>query len=105
MGKYDEDEDNNNNNFDDEVKEEDDFLEDEETAEEAVEDDEIDELEEGFMEGYEEGERSTRCTLCHALLDMDFVEEEMNGESYRFCSENHAEIYKHKLETEPEEED
>lgn len=97
MGKYDEEDEN----FDTEFKDDEDlFDEDAETPEEAVDDDEIDEIEEGFMEGYEEGERSTRCALCHALLNMDFVEEDINGETYRFCSENHAEIYKHKAENE-----
>ena len=30
----------------------------------------------------------------------EFVEEEINGEVYRFCSEEHADVYKHKKEEE-----
>ena len=82
-------------------KEEDelDFYSDEK-KEESVEDDEIDELEEGFMQGYDGGERLAKCALCKKVLTDEFVEEEINGEVYRFCSEEHADVYKHKIEEE-----
>ncbi len=47
--------------------------------------DEITEVEEGFVEGYEKGE--AKCAECGVVLvDKDFVEEELDGKYYRFCS-------------------
>ncbi|MDD5178189.1 MAG: hypothetical protein PHT54_02815 [Candidatus Nanoarchaeia archaeon] len=68
-----------------------------EDREEMVEEDELEGFEDGFMQGYNEGERAAKCALCRAVLDVDFVEEEINGKVYRFCSEDHAEIYKNRL--------
>lgn len=65
--------------------------------EELMEEDEIDELEEGFMQGYEGGDKMAKCALCDKILASEFVEEEINGEIYRFCSDKHAEIYKKKI--------
>ncbi len=63
----------------------------EEGLEELEESDEINELEEGFMEGYEEGEHQAKCANCKkVLVDENFIEEELNGEHYRFCSEECA---------------
>lgn len=57
------------------------------------EDDSIDAEEAGFMQGYEEGERSAKCALCKAVLTEDFYEEDIGGETYRFCCEEHANIF------------
>ncbi|MDP6642263.1 MAG: hypothetical protein QGF74_02715 [Candidatus Nanoarchaeia archaeon] len=70
----------------------------EEGREESIEDDEIDEVEQGFMQGYDAGDRLAKCSLCLKILSDDFIEEELKGELYRFCSEEHAETYKRKLE-------
>lgn len=65
--------------------------------------DDLDELEEGFMQGYDEGERAAKCSLCKKLLGSVFVEEEIDDQIYRFCNEQHAEAFKRK-HTEPTEE-
>jgi len=58
---------------------------DEEGRDELEESDEITELEEGFVEGYEKGE--AKCAGCGVVLvDGSFVEEELDGKYYRFCS-------------------
>ena len=59
----------------------------EEGREELEEGDEITEVEEGFMEGYEEGEHQAKCAKCGKVLVDNFVEEELEGHHYRFCSE------------------
>lgn len=84
----------------DEDSEEETDLYSEEGREESIEDDEIDEVEEGFMQGYDSGDRLARCALCKKLLTDDFVEEELNDEIYRFCNEEHLEAYKKKMEKE-----
>lgn len=62
--------------------------------EELMEDeDEITDLDEGFMKGYDEGGKMTKCPICEAILEDDFVEREIDGELYRFCSDEHAEKY------------
>ncbi|MBI2148520.1 hypothetical protein HYU23_02475 [Candidatus Woesearchaeota archaeon] len=64
---------------------------DEEGREELEESDEINELEEGFMEGYEEGEHQAKCAECgKVLIGENFLEEELDGKHYRFCSEECA---------------
>ena len=73
---------------------------DKETADEILgEDDEITELEEGFMEGEiaaesVEDSRMVECALCHKILGENFIEQEIDGKIYRFCSQEHAEIFK-----------
>ena len=89
--------DENFEEFGEGVEKEDDLYS-EEGREKSIDDDEIDEVEEGFMQGYDAGERLTKCALCHKLLADDFVEEELNDEIYRFCSDEHAESYKRKME-------
>ena len=54
-----------------------------ETLEES---DEIDEAEEGFMQGYNEGKLATECMRCRKVLDSNFIEEKISNETYRFCS-------------------
>ncbi len=90
MGKYDEEEDI----AEEELADDEPYSQD--ALAEAVEEDEIDDIEEGFMEGYEEGERAAKCALCKKLLDADFIEEEIEGKVYRFCSETHAEAFSRK---------
>ncbi|HLC58813.1 MAG TPA: hypothetical protein VJI68_03040 [Candidatus Nanoarchaeia archaeon] len=59
--------------------------------EELEEADEITEVEEGFMEGFEEGETLAKCAFCKkVLVGEDFVEEEIDEVHYRFCNEDHA---------------
>lgn len=63
----------------------------EEGQEELVENDEITDIEEGIMEGYEEGEHEAKCAQCKKILiDEDFIEEEIDGKHLRFCSEECA---------------
>lgn len=59
-------------------------------------DDEITSIDEGFMKGYDEGSKMAKCPLCHTVLEDDFVEREINGEMYRFCSDKHADLYMQK---------
>lgn len=66
-----------------------------EEGREVAEDEEvITNAEEGFMEGYEEEGRAVKCANCKSLLEEDFIEEEIGGEEYRFCSEKCAETFK-----------
>ncbi len=63
----------------------------EEGREELIEDeDEITEVDEGFMKGYEEGAKMAVCSYCHKVLREDIVEEDFDDETYRFCSEECA---------------
>ena len=64
--------------------------------EDLEDDDEIDVVEEGLMEGYHEGGKLTKCAYCGRILSdaMDEVFEELVGDKvYRFCSADHAELY------------
>jgi len=64
---------------------------DEEEAEELEEAEEIEEAEEGFMKGYTEKIDPTKCANCGKLLkDGNILEEEIDGETYYFCSERCA---------------
>ena len=64
---------------------------DEEGREELISEDEIQDAEEGFVEGYEEGEYEAKCAECgKVLVGEDFLEEELDGKHYRFCSEECA---------------
>lgn len=66
-----------------------------EEGREVAEDEEvITNEEEGFMEGYGEGSRAAKCAKCKTILEEDFIEEAINGEEYRFCSERCAETFK-----------
>ncbi|MBS3157515.1 hypothetical protein J4442_05090 [Candidatus Woesearchaeota archaeon] len=56
----------------------------------AEDEDEISDVEEGFMEGYEEDENAAKCAKCRKILGEDFIEEEIDGEMLRFCSEKCA---------------
>ena len=67
-----------------------------EGLEELRDDDEVDAAEEGFMEGYEfeHGKSLTRCASCDALLGRNFIENNVGGKIYRFCSPECADIFK-----------
>ena len=67
-----------------------------EGMEEAEESDVIDEVEEGFMMGYEEGEKMAKCGNCGKVLKEDIVEREINDEIYRFCSIRCADKFEEK---------
>lgn len=56
----------------------------------AEEEDEISDVEEGFMEGYEEDENAAKCANCGKILEDDFIEKEKDEEILRFCSERCA---------------
>ncbi len=67
---------------------------DEEGREELEESDEITEVEEGFVEGYEEGEHQAKCAECKkVLVGENFIEEEIEEHHYRFCSEECASAF------------
>ncbi len=55
--------------------------------------DEITDLDEGFMKGYDEGAKMAKCPVCNKVIEKDFVEREIDNETYRFCSEEHAEKF------------
>ena len=57
------------------------------------EEDEITDVEEGFMQGYEEGERVSVCNNCGKALEGQAVETEIDNELYRFCSSRCAAIF------------
>lgn len=60
----------------------------------AEDEDMITNEEEGFMEGYEEEDRAAKCAKCRKILEEDFIEEEIDGDEYRFCSRRCAETFK-----------
>ena len=69
---------------------------DEKVSEKLEEADEIDEIEEGFMKGYNEDIDTSRCATCGKILEKDVVEEEFDGDTYHFCSEECARKFEHK---------
>ncbi len=56
--------------------------------------DEITELDEGVMEGYEKGDFLAECAKCKKMLTTDFIEKEIDEEVYRFCSSKCADKFK-----------
>ena len=56
--------------------------------------DEITDVDEGFMQGYDEGEKIAECPGCGKVLMEKVVEREIDGEVYRFCSDECASEYK-----------
>ncbi len=59
---------------------------DEDALQEEILDDEIDPVEEGFMRGYDR-ESILRCDYCGKELGDEFITIEVDGTTYRFCSE------------------
>jgi len=73
----------------------------EEGREKLVEDDEIEDWEEGYMEGAEDRGEQTSCAYCGKALGEDeknIYEREFDGEIKLFCSEEHAQKYAERLE-------
>ncbi len=70
-----------------------DIYSDESREEMMDEEDEITDVDEGFMKGYGEGEKAAVCANCGRVLDEDFVEQEFHDEMYRFCSSDCANEY------------
>ena len=65
-----------------------------EGREELLEEDEITDLEEGFTEGYENGDTEIKCPQCGKMLTNEqVVERELRGQTYYFCSISCAETY------------
>lgn len=60
-------------------------------------DDELTDVDEGFMKGYEEGAKSAKCPICGQVIEYDFVEREIDDDIYRFCSDEHADLYMNKI--------
>ena len=69
-----------------------------ETRQKLEENDEIDELEEGFMQGYE-NDNLAECSQCKKVLEDDIVEKEFDGDLYRFCSEKCADDFEKESHT------
>jgi len=88
-----------------EGKEEGNFEEDvytKEGREELLEEDEINETEEGFAEGFEHGETEIQCQNCGKILtDENVVEREFEKQPYFFCSDTCAEDYLKKRRKQP----
>lgn len=70
----------------------------EEGREKLVEDDEITPGEEGFMEGAHDDGQGAKCRKCGKPLLDNFIEREIDGEIYRFCSERCATKFEEKQE-------
>ncbi len=67
---------------------------DKEGREKLEEADEISEVEEGFVEGFEEGEHKAVCAKCGSVLvDDNFVQEEIDDKQYNFCSDDCANAF------------
>ena len=67
---------------------------DEEGRDELEQNDEITESEEGFVEGFEEGEHEAICGECGVVLvDKDIIEEDFDGKHYLFCSQECASAF------------
>ena len=73
-----------------------------ETAEDLGDGDEINEIEEGFMKGYKEGERIAKCANCKKILtdEHGVVEHEHDSHLYRFCSSDCANKFEEKHQEE-----
>ena len=62
--------------------------------EELMENDEISDAEEGFVQGFEEEEKLVECANCKKILvTEDFVEKKIDEGIIRFCSDECAEEY------------
>lgn len=60
------------------------------------EEDEITDLDEGFMKGYQEDEKMAICQNCKKVLAEEVVERDYDGETYRFCCEQCADKFDEK---------
>jgi len=66
-------------------------------SKEELEDDEISNVEEGFMKGYNEF-KGGKCCYCEKVIGDNPVEIEIDGETYRFCSGRCADKFMKKKE-------
>ena len=72
----------------------------EEGREELIGEREIEDWEEGFMEGAEGLGKKGHCANCkEMILEKEEIEAEIDGEKYLFCSEKCLEEFKKKHET------
>ena len=83
-----------------EFPEDEDIYTDEGRQELLEEGDEITDVEEGFMQGYEKGEKLTTCSECRKPLERDVIEEDFDGELFRFCSARCASYFEKKKKEE-----
>lgn len=60
------------------------------------EEDELTDVEEGFMEGYSKGEKTFTCANCHKMLNENVIEEEFDNNLMRFCSSACVDKYESK---------
>ena len=68
-------------------------------TDELEEADEIDEVEAGFMKGYGDNVDENSCSNCKKIIEgTDFIEEEIEGKMYRFCSRECADKFELKKE-------
>ena len=66
----------------------------EEGLEELEENDEINEVEEGFCKGYKNKDNPGECGYCHQVLtEEDFREIELEEKIYRFCCQDCCDEY------------
>ena len=65
--------------------------------EELLEDeDELDDVDEGFMKGYNESEVVVKCKQCKKIIEGEKIEEMFDDETFSFCSEQCAANYAEK---------
>lgn len=65
--------------------------------EELLEDeDELDDVDEGFMKGYNESEVVVKCSQCKKIIEGEKIEESFDDETFSFCSEQCAAAYAEK---------
>jgi hypothetical protein len=82
-------------NYDEEKSESDEGIYSDEGREEMLDNDEIDDFEEGFMKGAEMDGQSAKCRKCGRILikRKDMVEREVEDKVLWFCSEECADKY------------
>ena len=65
--------------------------------EELLEDeDELDDVDEGFMKGYNDSETVVKCANCKKIIEDNTVEEEFDDELLKFCSQECLNHYEEK---------
>ncbi|HLC72251.1 MAG TPA: hypothetical protein VJH37_01595 [Candidatus Nanoarchaeia archaeon] len=65
--------------------------------EELLEDeDELDDVDEGFMKGYNESEVVVKCAQCKKIIEDEVVQEEFDDEVLKFCSQECLNEYEEK---------
>ncbi len=77
-----------------------DEYDEEPTPEDLVEDGEITPEEAGFMQGYEQDDKSASCAYCKKIIlePDEAIKREIDGETYLFCSESCYEHFKKEKE-------